>query len=179
MRNLLALMLYMAGALAANAADLEALRTGDMRKLVLADAPKPVPEAALLDGSDAPASLEPYRGKVALVNFWATWCVPCRKEMGALDRLQARLGGADFAVVPIATGRNAVPAIERFFGAAGVTHLPVLRDPNQGFARRMAVLALPISVILDREGREVARLTGDAAWDGPDAEAVLRAVIAE
>lgn len=95
-----------------------------------------------------------------------------------LEALEKELGGDDFAVVTMATGRNPVPMIEAFFAKINVTALPILRDPKQAYARRMAVLGLPMTMILDREGREVARLRGDAEWDSADAVAILRAVIA-
>lgn len=179
MRGLASLVLYTALSLGANAADLAALKQGDMVKLILAEAPKELPQASLLDETEAERSLAEYKGKVVLVNFWATWCGPCRKEMPGLDRLQAELGGDDFQVVTIATGRNPVPQINRFFEETGVTRLPKLRDPKQKLAGQMGIVALPVTVILDRSGAEVARLIGDAAWDGPEAKAVIAALVAD
>jgi hypothetical protein len=84
----------------------------------------------------------------------------------------------EIAVVPVATGRNAVVQIEKFYAEAGVVNLPVLRDPKSELARAMGVLGLPVTVILNPEGQEVARLIGDAEWDSAAAQAVLRAMIA-
>jgi hypothetical protein len=98
--------------------------------------------------------------------------------MPALEALETSLGGPDFAVVTVATGRNALPAIEKFFAETGVTRLPVLLDAKSGLARDMGVLGLPVSVLLDREGREVGRLTGEADWNAPEARALLAALIA-
>lgn len=182
MRLVAALLIYTAlvsGANGADAADLGALRTGEMRKLVVHDAPRPVPEAVFLDAEDGEHPLSGWRGRVVVLNFWATWCAPCRKEMPALGALERALGGEDFAVVPVATGRNSVAAIGRFFAAIGVENLPILRDPTMAFAREMAVMGLPVTVILDREGRELARLTGDADWAAPEAQALIAALIAE
>lgn len=95
-----------------------------------------------------------------------------------LDALQAEFGGEDFEVVTIATGRNAIPGITRFFDEVGVKRLPVLLDPKQELAREMAVLGLPITVILNREGQEIARLRGDAEWDSDSARAIIAALIA-
>jgi thiol-disulfide isomerase/thioredoxin len=175
-------VLYTALALGANAAfadnaALEALRDGDMKKLSFHEEPKPVPAIELVDAEGGVQSLEAYRGKVVVLNFWATWCAPCRQEMASLDRLQAALGGEDFAVVTVATGRNPVPAIRKFFAENGIANLPVLRDPQQALAREMAVLGLPITVILDREGNEIARLQGDAEWDSDSARAIVQALI--
>jgi thiol-disulfide isomerase/thioredoxin len=182
MRALTSAVIYTALAFAANTAaaetaDLAALRMGEMLKLAVAE-PVAVPEAVLLDEVDGPHTLSEHRGKYVLLNFWATWCAPCREEMPALDRLQADLGGDRFAVVTVATGRNAVPAIQRFFEEQQVTNLPIWRDPKQEFARTMGVLGLPVTVLIDPEGREIGRLTGPAAWDGPDAKTLLTALTA-
>lgn len=165
-----------AGPGAADVAAADAARAGEMQKLNFA-APKALPEVGLLGMDDAPRSLAEYRGKWVLVNFWATWCPPCRREMPSLDALQGVMGGEDFAVVTVATGRNAVPAITEFFAEAGVTRLPVLRDPKSALARQMGVAGLPVTVILNPEGQEVGRLIGDADWNGAEARAVLTALM--
>ena len=184
LRTAVLVAVYTAAALAANlaaAADpatLEALRAGDMRKLVVHSEPRAVPEAVFVDAEDAPHALADWRGKWVVLNFWATWCAPCRHEMPGLDRIEAELGGANFAVVPVATGRNPLPAIRRFFEETELRHLPVLRDPQQTVAREMGVFGLPVTVLIDPEGREIARLTGDADWDGPEARAIFAALLA-
>ena len=106
-----------------------------------------------------------------LVNFWATWCAPCRSEMPALDALARARGGADFEVITIATGRNSPEAIAAFRDEAGITDLPTFLDPKGALAAAMDVPGLPVTVLLDRDGNEVARLMGDADWNGPDARA--------
>lgn len=146
-----------------------------MKKLVLLDAPVPVPEVVLLDAADGERTLAGYKGKWVVLNFWATWCAPCRREMPSLERLQAAM--PEIAVVPVATGRNAVEGIRRFFAEAGVTTLPILRDPQSELARSMGVMGLPVTVILNPEGQEVARLIGDAEWDSDSAKAVLAALV--
>ncbi|MCX7646087.1 MAG: TlpA family protein disulfide reductase [Rhodobacteraceae bacterium] len=170
-------LLAFANAAAADTSAAAALRAGDMRKLVFHEAPQPVPDAAFghLDGSTH--SLADFRGKWVLLNFWATWCAPCREEMPMLANLQRDLGGDRFAVVTVATGRNSPQAIEKFFDEIGVDNLPLYVDPRHDLARPMAVLGLPVTVIIDPEGREVARLMGEAAWDGPEARALLAALM--
>lgn len=182
MRLVASLLLYTALGLGANAADtaaLAALRQGDMIKLTLTAPGTTIPEGTLLDEGDGEHPLTEWRGKYLLVNFWATWCAPCRAEMAALDRLQADLGSDRFAVLTIATGRNPVPAIHKFFAEEAITHLPILRDPRQAFAGQMGVMALPVTVLIGPDGTEIGRVTGDAAWDGPEAKALIAAMIAE
>ncbi|SLN21997.1 Thiol:disulfide interchange protein TlpA [Roseivivax jejudonensis] len=162
------------------AADIDAARdlaTGDMKKLNFHETPQPAGAAAFETFDGEPASLAEYKGKWALVNFWATWCAPCRKEMPMLSELQRELGGDAFEVVTIATGRSPKPAMTDFFDEIGVDNLPTLRDPSSALAREMAVLGLPITVILNPEGEEIARLQGDAEWDSDVAKQMLRTLI--
>jgi thiol-disulfide isomerase/thioredoxin len=174
----LLVVLYTALTLGANpaAADVASLRDGDMKKLALHEVPVPLPEAVLLDMDEAEHSLAEFRGKWVVLNFWATWCAPCRREMPSLDRLQAAM--PEIAVVPVATGRNALPGIERFFAEAEVKSLTVLRDPTSELAHGMGIMGLPVTVILNPEGQEVARLIGDAEWDSASALAVMKALAA-
>ena len=150
-----------------------------MKKLVFASEAKDVSQAVFTTPDGIEHTLSDWQGKYVLVNFWATWCAPCRKEMPSLDALQEEFGGDAFEVVTIATGRNAIPAIERFFEEVEVTHLPILLDPKQKLARDMAVLGLPISVILNPEGHEIARLRGDAEWYSDSARAIVGAMIGD
>ncbi|AHD10886.1 disulfide interchange protein tlpA-like protein [Phaeobacter gallaeciensis] len=185
MRLFRQLSLYMALTLGANAAlaadpvALADMRQGDMKKLVLHSAPKPVSSAEfqLADGAGT-ATLGDYQGKIVLLNFWATWCAPCRKEMPQLSELQEEFGGDDFEVLTLATGRNSPAGIQKFFDDTGITNLPRHQDPRQAVAREMAVLGLPITVLLNREGEEIARLRGDAEWNSDSAKTIIRALIA-
>lgn len=177
MRKMLLVALYTAFGFGANAGSLDGLLVGDMKKLAVHSEAVALPEAVLLDGAEAETSLEVYRGKWVVLNFWATWCAPCRKEMPSLDRLAVAM--PEIAVVPVATGRNDVAMIEKFYAEAGVTALPVLRDPKSALARQMGVMGLPVTVIVNPAGEEVARLIGDAEWDSGAAQAVLKAMMAE
>jgi thiol-disulfide isomerase/thioredoxin len=171
-------VLYTAFLFGANpaAADLAAMRDGDMKKLALHGEALAIPEVTLLDAEDGAHSLAEYRGKWVVLNFWATWCAPCRQEMPSLERLQVAM--PEIAVVPVASGRNAVAGIKRFYEEAGVVNLPVLRDPKSELARGMGVMGLPVTVILNPEGQEIARLIGDAEWDSASAKAILVALVA-
>ncbi|PRX37309.1 Thiol-disulfide isomerase or thioredoxin [Meinhardsimonia xiamenensis] len=183
MRRFLAAVLYTALILGANAAAaqdigaLEALRAGSMKKLAFLPEAVAASQAPFLDENGSKITLTEFRGKWVLLNFWATWCAPCRKEMPGLEALQREMGGERFQVVTIATGRNPPPAIARFFDEIGVSELPRYRDPSQRLAREMAVFGLPTTVILDPEGREIARLLGDAEWDSDSARAIIAALV--
>ena len=175
--RLIWLVFYAATAVSANAADLSGLNAGAMKKLVLAENPAPAPDVAFTaEGGDA-ARLADFRGHPMVVNFWATWCAPCRKEMPSLDALQAEFADTPFRVMTIATGRSPMPAIERFFEETGVTHLPRHSDPQMALSRAMGVLGLPVSVVIDAEGREVGRLIGDADWSSAEAKALVAALL--
>ena len=164
----------------APARDYSALATeldGDMKKLTFHSAPKAVSTSTFTTQDGGTATLADFEGKYVLLNFWATWCAPCRKEMPMLSELQTEFGGDDFEVLTLATGRNPVPAIEGFFDEIGVTNLPTHRDPGQKVARDMGVLGLPITVIIDPEGREIARMQGDAHWSSDSAKAMITGLI--
>ena len=183
MKHLIAAALYTALALGATPAlaDVDAAvaaRAGDMKKLVFHSEPKPAgqTEFQLADGAGS-MRLSAYEGKVVVLNFWATWCAPCRKEMPHLSALQSEFGGRDFEVVTIATGRNSPKGIEKLFEEIGVENLPRHQDPRQKLAAEMAVFGLPITVILDEDGMEIARLRGDADWASESAFAVIDALL--
>jgi thiol-disulfide isomerase/thioredoxin len=113
-----------------------------------------------------------------LLNFWATWCAPCRKEMPMLDALQAEFGGDAFEVVPWRRGATRSRGSGGSIEEIGVENLPILLDPRQDLAREMGVFGLPVTVILDAEGREIARLIGEADWQSDSAKAIVAALIA-
>lgn len=175
MRKLVLAAVYTALILGANPAVAETAFQGDMKKLAMVE-PASLPEVALVDEAEAARSMAEYRGRWVVLNFWATWCAPCRAEMPSLSRLQVAM--PELAVVPVATGRNSVVGIQKFFAEAGVEGLPMLRDPKSQLARSMGVLGLPVTIIVDPDGREVARLIGDAEWDAPEAIAALAQITA-
>jgi thiol-disulfide isomerase/thioredoxin len=180
MRYLLTAVLYTALATTANAdiAALEGLRTGDMRKLQFHSEITKAPEVAFIRADGSEGVLSDYSGKVVVLNFWATWCAPCRKEMPELSALQTDLGGDDFEVVTVATGRNPLPAMQKFFDQIDIDNLPLHTDARQSFARSMGVLGLPVTLIMDPEGNEIARLQGEADWHSESAVAIITALIA-
>ena len=163
-------------ATAQDAAAAEALKAGDMKKMVLSD-PAPVSDIAITTPDGEERTLADWQGKTVLLNLWATWCAPCRTEMPSLDALNAEMGGDAFEVVTVATGRNELAGIRKFFDEEGIETLPILLDPRSALARDLAVLGLPVSIVIDPEGREIARLIGDADWSSDEAKAMLRALM--
>ncbi len=119
------------------------------------------------DATGAARNLAAFRGRVVLINLWATWCAPCITEMPALDRLQARLGGPDFDIVAIALDRQGERLVRPFFEKLGLARLTLYLDPSNAVARTLDARALPISVLVDRDGREIGRVIGPAEWDAP------------
>lgn len=179
MRSVISALLYLSLATLANAQDVNIadLRDGDMRKLAIHSEPMPSSDVAFVseDGSDM--TLADYQGKHVVLNFWATWCAPCRAEMPHLAELQDAFQGDTFEVVTIATGRNPKPAMKAFFDEIDVDNLPLHTDARSNLARSMGVLGLPVTVILDPEGNEIARLQGDADWNSDSAKAIIAALI--
>ncbi|MDG1862621.1 MAG: TlpA disulfide reductase family protein [Yoonia sp.] len=181
MRKLKSVLLYTALGLLANigqaqSIDLSVFLQEDMAKLTLHPEPVATSDVAFTSAGGAELTLADFKGKTILVNFWATWCAPCREEMPQLSSLQAQLGSEPFEVVTIATGRNPRPAMEAFFKEIGVDNLPLHTDARQSFARSMGVLGLPVTVIIGPDGFEVGRLMGDADWASESAIALLTAI---
>lgn len=153
------------------------LRSGDMRKLIFA-APQDVSQIPFTTPEGEEVTLADFAGKTVVLNFWATWCAPCRKEMPSLSELRTVLGGETFDVVAVATGPKNEPAkIAKFFAKNNVTNLPVFLDPKSRFANEMGVRGLPITVILNAQGQEIARMRGDAEWASDNAKDVLMSII--
>lgn len=121
---------------------------------------------------DGEVSLQDYRGKIILVNAWATWCPPCVAEMPSLDELQRLRGGDRFAVVPISLDRTLQDAAQ-FYDRTGLTDLPLIHDGSFAINARLELPGLPTSVIYDENGRELARLPGEADWASDEALALI------
>jgi thiol-disulfide isomerase/thioredoxin len=143
-----------------------------------------VPEAdfgvvAPVDGKGQPADMTPYRGKALLVNLWATWCAPCIEELPSLGKLQQQVGGADFQVVTIAFQESDPGKIAPFLAAHGAGNLPALIDVDSTIAKVARVTALPTSLLVGRDGKVKAMLTGDARWTCGKALDAVKAFIAD
>ncbi|MER8783904.1 TlpA family protein disulfide reductase [Mesorhizobium sp. M1006] len=109
-----------------------------------------------------------------MLNIWATWCAPCRKEMPTLDRLQAKLGGPDFEVIALSMDRGGPDIVKKFFAEIGVEHLALNIDTTGKAMFTLGALGLPMTLLIDREGKEIGRLIGPAEWDSPEMMAFIR-----
>jgi thiol-disulfide isomerase/thioredoxin len=156
-----------------------ALATGPLTAFVLKPQRPAVADLAFADGAGKPLKLSDWRGRVALVNLWATWCAPCRKEMPALAGLQSKLGGPDFEVIAISVDRKGAAASGAFLDEAKATALKLYVDPSSKALGGLQAIGLPASVLVDREGREIGRLLGPADWNSSEAERLIRSAIAE
>jgi thiol-disulfide isomerase/thioredoxin len=146
-------------------------------ELSILDQPRALQEIRFQDDEGHDLTLADFRGRVVLLNVWATWCVPCRKEMPALDRLQARLGGKDFLVIPLSIDREGITPVKRFYQEVRVEKLGMYVDPSGRGSHSLAVPGVPTTLLIDREGREVARKMGDAEWDGPEMVSLVERIL--
>ncbi|HEY8553050.1 MAG TPA: TlpA disulfide reductase family protein [Burkholderiales bacterium] len=139
--------------------------------------PRPVPDLVFQNAQGENVKLSAHRGKVVLLNVWATWCPPCREEMPTLDRLQAELGGPDFEVLALSVDHKGMQVVQKFYGDIGIKHLRPWVDPSPQTLDSLDVLGLPVTLLLDRNGRELGRLLGTAEWDSPEMVQFLREII--
>jgi len=112
-----------------------------------------------------------------VLNFWATWCAPCVREMPALDRLTAEVEGDGIRVLTVSEDRKGGPVVRKFFKVNGIKNLPMLVDIKQGLLRAFGIRVLPTTVLVGRDGREVARMVGVHEWDTPETAEYLRACL--
>nr|WP_255575126.1 TlpA disulfide reductase family protein [Caldovatus aquaticus] len=146
-----------------------------LERLRVTDPPRPLPaDFAFTDADGAPQTLARFAGQGVLLNFWATWCAPCVAEMPALDRLAEALAGDGIVVLALSSDRGGREQVEAFYRRLGIRRLGVWLDPRGAAARKAGVRGLPTSILLDREGRERARLEGAAEWDSPEFVAIIR-----
>ena len=170
------------GAAVTTAQRLRPLVRGEIAALTLSETPRRVPDLSFRDHQGKPVRLADFRGKTILLNLWATWCVPCRKEMPALDRLQGQANAKDFALVAINidTGDPAKP--QRFWTDVGIKNLAYYDDPTanvfQELKRVGRGVGLPTSILIDRDGCELGYLAGPAEWSSEEALALVRAALA-
>ena len=157
------------------------LAHGEVAALAMATAPLRLPDLAFEDAEGKSKKLSDWRGRTVLVNLWATWCVPCRKEMPALENLQTRLGGPNFAVVAVNIDTRDPEKPKNFLKEANLTRLGYFSDPKakvfQDLKATGRALGMPTSVLVDGEGCEIATIAGPAEWDSDDAVKLIAAAV--
>lgn len=154
------------------------LLTGDMANFVYAASPRAAPAGTFLrDGRET--TLADFRGRTILVNFWATWCAPCLKELPSLDALEEKLGGPDFAVVAVASDAQGADKAREYLDKLKIRELQLYADPKLALLIATGGSAqIPLSILIDAQGREIGRFTGPADWSSPEAIALMEAAIA-
>lgn len=156
---------------------LAAHATGTVAPFTSQGSPDTVPDTVFVDGEGRERTLAEWRGKVVLVNLWATWCAPCRHEMPALDRLQTALGGPDFEVVAISIDRGGLDGPRAFLEEIGVETLALYNEPSARIGVAFGAFGMPTTILVGPDGAILGRLVGPAEWDAPEAKALVQAAI--
>ncbi len=138
------------------------------------DTPQVMPQVRFVTEDGTSKTLDAFHGKVVLLNIWATWCPPCVKEMPTLDALQSDLGSEKFGVVTLSIDTGGVPVVRRFFDKIGIKQLTISVDPTQLSFTNLRIEGLPTTLLINADGKEVARLVGPAVWNTPDMEVFLK-----
>jgi thiol-disulfide isomerase/thioredoxin len=145
--------------------------------LKLTEPPVPAPAISFVAADGSEHHLADFVGRGMVVNLWATWCAPCVAEMPSLAALSKTLAPNDIAVLPLSSDRGGASVVEAFYKQHDITGLPVLLDPKGAAARAWRARGIPTSLVIDRQGRERARLEGSADWSTPAAAALVRKLI--
>lgn len=140
--------------------------------------PRPLPDIEFKDGDERDLRLSNFRGRVIVINVWATWCAPCRREMPTLDRLQSKLGGPEFEVVALSIDRAGMDLVNTFFKEIEIRDLKRYLDQTASVMRKFAIVGIPTTLLIDRDGREIWRYAGAAEWDNDEWVGEIRKAIA-
>lgn len=139
--------------------------------------PRPLVNFRFTDGNGQPTDLAAFRGRVVLLNIWATWCAPCREELPTLDALQEQLGGPGFAIIALSIDKGGLPEAQPFLERIGVTRLRAYADTFGEATERYSATGVPLVLVIDPQGREIGRRLGRATWDNPATVSLLRSLI--
>lgn len=138
------------------------------------ETPRELPEVSFTDGEGRAMTLSAFKGKVILLNIWATWCGPCRQEMPTLDSLEAKLGGPDFKVVALSIDQGGIPVVKEFYEELGLENLGIYVDDRMRAPAQLGVVGIPGTLLIDRQGREIGRKLGPEEWDSEEVLAAIR-----
>lgn len=150
------------------------LNRGEMATFVFKAKPAAIADVAFVDAAGASKTLKDWKGRYVLLNLWATWCAPCRKEMPHLDRLQAELGSKDFEVLALNLDRNGIDKAKAFLDKIGIKALKFYADPTAKAGIDLKAIGMPTTIFINRDGLEIGRLVGPAVWDSEDAKRLVR-----
>ena len=164
------MLLFVSGMAPANAGQ---------NSIALLAEPKKLAEFVFYDEANNPVTLDKWKGKVVLLNIWATWCPPCVKEMPTFDRLQKRLGGDFFQVIVLSIDEGGTKLVKKFFEKTRVKNLDIHMDPTFKAASALNVIGLPTTILIDVKGREIGRLVGDSEWDTPEMVSFFKEITAD
>jgi thiol-disulfide isomerase/thioredoxin len=158
---------------------LRPLAHGEIAALAVAKTPHPAPALSFATNGEK-RTLADFHGRAVLLNLWATWCVPCRAEMPALDKLQVEAGGPRFEVVAVNVDTARLERPAKFLDEIGVTHLARYADPSGDAFETLRLagkaLGLPTSLLIDADGCEIGAVAGPANWSSPEALAAVKAL---
>ena len=175
---LVALLLALPGPCASAQADADMAGQAPLGQFLPASRPRPSPPAVFTDADGKTLSLRDFAGKLVLVNLWATWCAPCRHEMPSLERLQTRLGDK-ITILAISEDRGGSKAVAPFIAKLGLKVVKTYLDPESAVGRAFKVDGLPTSFLIDRQGRVLGRVEGEAEWDSPKMLAIIDPLLSE
>lgn len=157
--------------------NLNDLLVGEVQNFAPNKTPRKLRDFSFVNAQGEEEKLSDYKGKVVLLNFWATWCAPCRKEMPGLDRLHGEMGGEEFVVLAVGQDLQGMEKVQKFFTALGLENLGAYNDKTVKSGRAAGVFGLPATLLVNRDGLEVGRLVGPAEWDSPEAKALINHVM--
>ena len=140
---------------------------GELRKFIFSEKTEVLPKPLILDANENMVEIG-YDEDILIINFWATWCAPCKKEMPSLNSLAQNMKYEDIQIITIASGRNSKEAIDGFFDDNNLVNLKKYRDPRGRIAVKYGVTALPTTVVINPTGLEIGRIIGDIDWDTAD-----------
>ena len=146
---------------------------GELRKFIFSEDIKTLPKLVVLDSDESVVEFG-YKKDISVINFWATWCAPCKKEMPSLNNLAENMKHDDVRIITVASGRNSKEAIDAFFTDNNLGNLNKFRDPRGKMAMIYGVTALPTTVVIDPTGREIGRIIGDIDWNTADIRTFFR-----
>ena len=149
---------------------------GELRKFIFSKGAKALPNPVVLDMDENVVEIG-SNDDILVINFWATWCAPCKKEMPSLNTLAQNMKHEDFQIITVASGRNSKAAIDMFFNDYNLVNLSKYRDPKGKMAIKYGVTALPTTVVINSTGAEIGRIIGDIDWDTSDTRAFFKQLV--